>query len=433
MKNLSLLCGLLLISFLISCNQKEPTAPSGDEQNSGQLFLKIDKVNAPENVVWVEAFLTRQGFDTISNSMNILSDSTADLLLEEVQAGEWHLQVDAKDSAEVVLYSGQTDVQIFAGFTTQVNLVLEPTGEGTGNIYIWVTWGNTSPTEWVDFEGNPVFFPTGSYWDYSGVSQTKILFEDNIFKMYYTSQGSAYSGYTDYAYSNDGINWTVSTNNPVLSPGPGNTWDATATAGGTVIKVENSYMMYYTGWSDPFGAWHIGLATSTDGINWAKQPNPVLFATGGPEFQIAASSIIKIDNMYYLYYNGRNLPYLDIRLATSPDGINWTKYSGNPILTFNQGWEGSGVYNADVYENNGEYEMLFMNSLGTGFGKASSVDGINWTKDESNPFFTKEQTHNHWADSKIAYPFFIRVNSQDRIYYTGFSNYGPYKIGIAAK
>ena len=77
--------------------------------------------------------------------------------------------------------------------------------------------------------------------------------------------------------------------------------------------------------------------------------------------------------------------------------------------------------------------MLFMNSLGTGFGKASSVDGINWTKDESNPFFTKEQTHNHWADSKIAYPFFIRVNSQDRIYYTGFSNYGPYKIGFASK
>jgi predicted GH43/DUF377 family glycosyl hydrolase len=433
MKNLALLCSLFIILLFMSCNQNEPTSPSGDDQKSGKLFLKIDKANAPQNVVWVEAFLSRQGFDTMSNSMNILSDTTADLLIEEVQAGEWHLRVDAKDSTELVLYSGETDVQIFAGFTTQVNLVLEPTGAGVGNIYIQVTWGNTPPGNWLDFEGNPVLLPTGNYWDYSGVSQAKILMEGNLLKMFYTSQGSAYSGYTDYAYSNDGINWSVSPNNPVLSPGPGNTWDATATAGGTPIKVENGYIMYYTGWSDPSGPWHIGLATSPDGINWIKHPNPVLYASGGPEFQIVSSSIIKIDNVYYLYYNGRNLPYQDIRLATSPDGINWTKFSGNPILTFNQGWEGPGVYNAHVYEKNGQYEMIYMNQLGTGFGKATSIDGINWTKDGSNPFFTKDQTHNHWADYKIAYPYFIRINNHDRIYYTGFSNYGPYRIGFMSK
>ena len=140
MKNL-LLSGLLILLFLISCNPNDPTSPDGDEQQNGKLFLKIDKANAPESVVWVEATLTRDGFDPITGTMNLLSDSTADLLLENVQAGEWHLKVDAKDSAEVILYTGETDVQVFAGFTTQVNLVLEPTGAGVGNIYIWVTWG----------------------------------------------------------------------------------------------------------------------------------------------------------------------------------------------------------------------------------------------------------------------------------------------------
>ncbi len=170
MKNL-LLSSLLILLFLISCNPNEPTSPDGDDQQNGKLFLKIDKANAPESVVWVEAFLTRQGYDTLSDELNILSDSTADLLLENIQAGEWHLRVDAKDSAEVVLYTGETDIQIFAGFTTQVNLVLEPTGAGVGNIYIWVTWGTGYPSVFgkaIDFDGdgdyantfNNPYFPT---------------------------------------------------------------------------------------------------------------------------------------------------------------------------------------------------------------------------------------------------------------------------------
>src|SRR3972149_6862682 len=105
MKNLSLLSIFLILLFLTGCNPNEPTSPDDDRQ-SGKLFLKIDKTNAPASVVWVEAKLTREGFDPISGTMNLLSDSTADLLLENIQAGEWHLKVDAKDSAEMELYTG---------------------------------------------------------------------------------------------------------------------------------------------------------------------------------------------------------------------------------------------------------------------------------------------------------------------------------------
>jgi len=171
MKNLAIVNSFLLIFLFTSCNTNEPTSPGDDDQQNGKLFLKIDKANAPESVVWVEAFLTRQGQDTISGIMNLISDSTADLVFENIQVGEWHLKVDAKDSAEVVLYTGETDVQIFAGFTTQVNLVLEPTGSGVGNIYIWVTWGTGTPSSFgkaIDFDGsgdyantfNSPYFPT---------------------------------------------------------------------------------------------------------------------------------------------------------------------------------------------------------------------------------------------------------------------------------
>lgn len=433
MKNLALFCGFLLILSLISCNENEPTSPVGDDQVSGKLFLKIDKVNAPAGVMWIEAFLTREGYDTITSTMNILTDSTADILLENIHAGEWHLKVDAKDSLNVILYSGETDIQILAGFTTQVYLVLEPTGEGEGNIYIWVTWGTPSGS-WMDYTGNPILITSGSYWNYSGVSQPKVLNDNGLFEMYFTAQGSAYSGYIGRAYSSDGIIWTIDTNSPVLSPGSSGSWDETAVAAATVIKEGSSYKMFYHGWSDPWGPWHIGLATSADGINWVKHLNPVIYSAGGMEYQLAPSCVTRIDSTYYLYYSGLNLPFTDIRLATSVDGINWTKYSGNPILAATQSWEGNGIYYPTIYQVNDDYVMIFMSAGGTGFGRATSTDGINWTKDAANPFFTKEDTHNHWANYKIAYPNYIKINNEDRIYYTGFNlNGSPYSIGFVKK
>ena len=58
--------------------------------------------------------------------------------------------------------------------------------------------------------------------------------------------------------------------------------------------------MYYYGYSNQYDQWHIGLATSIDGINWIKYPQPIIYATSGWEYQIGSSSIIKKDGIYYL-------------------------------------------------------------------------------------------------------------------------------------
>lgn len=433
MKYLIVLLIVLLVFLSLSCNVDEPISPPDNNQNTGKLFLKIDKANAPESIVWVEALLTRDGFEPITATMNLLSDSTADLLLENIQAGEWHLKVDAKDSAEVVLYSGETDLQVFAGFTTQVNLVLEPTGEGFGNIYLLVTWGIPAGN-WTDYSGNPILSPSGTYFETHGVGEANVLFIDSVYKMWYMGDAGGSNKFVMYAESMDGITWSRPFSEPVLSPGPPGTWDELCVCPGAIIYEDGIYSMLYCGFSDPYSVWQIGLATSSDGINWVKHPSPVLYANSGDEFQLAPSSIIKVEGEYYLYYTGRNLPYLDIRLAKSVDKINWIRFSGNPIMTSDQVWEGSGVYYPDVYKKNNLYVMIYMNQAGTGFGKATSTDAINWTKDDTNPFFTKEETHNHWAFYKIAYPFLIRINNKDRIYYTGFSSYEtPYKIGFVTQ
>ncbi len=78
--------------------------------------------------------------------------------------------------------------------------------------------------------------------------------------------------------------------------------------------------------------------------------------------------------------------------------------------------------------------MVYMNAAGTGFGQATSSDGIIWRKNRSNPFFTKEDTFNYWANDKIAYPFYIKNSNTERIYHTGFRlGDFKYQIGFAER
>src|SRR5690606_28344359 len=117
-------------------------------------------------------------------------------------------------------------------------------------------------------------------------------------------------------------------------------------------------------------------------------------------------------NMYYLYYTGRNLPEYKIGVATSADGINWTKYSGNPILVNDTPWELEGILDASVVNLNGTFKMAYMNSGSTGFGYATSVNGLDCVKSQAKPFFTNENTSNGWASIKISYPTMVKVSNE---------------------
>jgi len=427
-KELLVLSVILVLSF--SCTQ-EITNPGLE---NGKLVLKIDEQNAPSSVAVVKAYLTRENFQPIYGSLNLLSDSTAEILLNEIFAGEWHLKVDAENDSGLVLYTGETDVQIFAGFTSQVYLTLQPTGVGVGSIYIHVNWGVPINQNWIDYSQNPIVTKSFNYFDEFGVAQPQIILDNGLYRMYYLGVAASATKYVLYAESTDGINWSKPISHPILYPGNYGTWDSWAVHPGAVFKDDGIYKMYYCGYSDQYSQWHIGLATSIDGINWEKYPNPILYGTSGWEYQIGASGIIKKNGMYYLYYYGRTLPNYAIGVATSSDGINFNKYSGNPILTHQQPWELNGVLYPNVLDQNTQLKMVYMNSNGSGFGIATSTDGYNWTKSSSNPFFTNQNTSNNWASGKIAYPYLLKLNNETRIYYSGTSQYSDeLRIGFARK
>ena len=415
----------LMLIFAVGCSKNNVV--SSDSSNShGSISLNIDKANTPSDVVAVIAYLTRENYETLSGFLNLLSDSSADISFQSIPIGTWHLKVDAINKDSMVIYSGTSDVKVQESILTQINLTLIPTGSGTGNVYIYVTWGNSQNTAWTDYSGNPIFTVSQSPNSPNSLLHSKVLFENGRYKMWYTNLYNSAVSDIWYAESSNGINWIVNDSIPAIQYGLINSWDYLHVQSGAIIKDANEYKMYYLGFSDQIGNWNIGLATSQDGINWNKHSTPIIYADSN-EYQIGPNDIIKIGSKYLLYYSSRNYPYYDIRLAISEDGIHFSKYEGNPILSADKAWESTGVANASVIYDNNQYKMVYMNALANGFGIAYSEDGIHWLKDSTNPIFKLGNTHNNWC-SKIAYPYWRKINGQYRIYYTG--NMGGYDQAI---
>jgi len=428
---------LLLVTILFMSCTKEKTNFVSSSNGQGKVLLKVDKENAPSSVVLITATLSREGFQSITSSLDIKSDSSAEIKLNDIREGDWNLMVEAKDSLDKVLFRGETIVTIISDFVTQVNLTLIPTSSGFGSVYISVTWGQTvfiSP--WSDYTQNPIFTTQQSPLLPNDVAIPKIVLENGGLKMYYQNVFAKAKAYIGYAESVDGYKWytpypySVSPNDSI-----GNYWDSYTRGIGPVYKSDNQYLLYYYGFANVSNYWQIGLAISSDGIHFTKLQNPVLNATG-TERLVVAGDVIKVNKtlyMFYTYGNPNIASYIEgISVATSLDGINWTRTSKNPILFPTKSWEGTGVGHPSVIYDGNEFRMIYMNALGTGFGIATSKDGINWVKNQNNPVFTSKDTYQKWT-SAVYYPFLRKVNNNYMLYYTGVDMYGKLCIGVATK
>ncbi len=254
---------------------------------------------------------------------------------------------------------------------------------------------------WQDYQSNPVFDPaTRAYYPTLAYDDSKFSSHGTAYyyKMWY-STGSKIG----LAYSDNGKSWTEVGELPTLSTNASHPWivyDAGGFGGSGVF-----YKIWYWDTSKIYGpAKSIAYAESTDGVSWTNKQN-VFGGTGvggdwnrgsyGPATVLynslaSNSGTDPLDYSYAMYYDGTSGGTEEIGLASSTDGISWTRYGTDPVLPNGDplDWDSTHNYPATVILADGKYRMWFSGGAGAsnrGIGYAESDDGISWTKSTNNP------------------------------------------------
>lgn len=295
-----------------------------------------------------------------------------------------------------------------------------------------ITENMNAQTDWNKYEYNPII-DVGSpgTWDSRASGPTTVIYHNGKYEAWLYGVDDTDTGKIGFATSTDGIEWTKYENNPVLMPGNQGEWDDANTDHACVLFIDGVYKMWYMG--EDGHSTRIGYATSADGINWDKYiGNPVLDlgpAGSWDENEVLHPSVFFDGNIYHMWYNGYGQDVQRTGYATSEDGINWTKYAGNPVLTVGDpvAWDDymlalMGV----VYEDN-EYKMWYTGGDGTDedsryfrIGYATSPDGITWSKYENNPVLNIGEV-GEWDSTGVVASAVMYDNSLDiyKMWYGG--------------
>ena len=180
------------------------------------------------------------------------------------------------------------------------------------------------------------------------------------------------------------ISWVPYENNPVFGGTGGDTWDRNIRERGYIIKEGDGYHMWYTGYrgnsTDSVKA--LGYATSDDGIEWKRFSGNPIFNKSWVEDMM----VVKHDGLYYMFAEGRN----DIaHLLTSTDKVNWTDHGSLLIKQTNGEPLTDGPYGTPTVFVEGDVWHLFYERNDEGIWLATSRDRKTWTNVQDEPVITK--------------------------------------------
>jgi hypothetical protein len=235
---------------------------------------------------------------------------------------------------------------------------------------------------------------------------------------------------------------------PVMSLGNRGTFDEFGTYPLSLVAHDQQLLAFYAGWtrcvSVPFDV-AIGAATSSDGGRTFERlgPGPILPYSPDEPFTISGPKVKRFKDTWYLFYiAGREWLHIDgrreichrIRVATSLDGLAWTKVGRDLVAT---AWDvDEAQASPDVTFANGRYHMFFCGWVPKNFrrtrqrriGYAWSTDLISWTRDDLRAGI--ELSSSGWDDEQVGYPHVFELDGATYMLYIGNEN-GRFGFGIA--
>jgi len=220
--------------------------------------------------------------------------------------------------------------------------------------------------------------------------------------------------------------WRKYAQNPVLGGSLGVCFDV------SLLREADKYRMWFS-WRDKKS---VAWVESTDGIHWSPPaiilgPNPATLW----EADINRPVVIRNDDTYYMWYTGQAREHSWIGLATSRDGIHWARASSEPVLSAAEPWEKAAVMCPCVFwdESLGAYRMWYSGGEQyepDAIGYATSLDGKHWTKLSANPIF-RSDPRAAWERYKVTGCQVLRRGNWHYMFYIGFRDIDHAQIGVA--
>ncbi len=180
----------------------------------------------------------------------------------------------------------------------------------------------------------------------------------------------------------------------------------------------------------------IALTESRDGVHWAR-PRIVLAPrlASGWEDIVNRPSVIRVGDVYHLWYTGQTATASAIGHAVSPDGVRWTRTGREPVFGPRDPWELRSVMCPDVLWDPATASYRMWYSAGHQFepdaiGYATSRDGITWRRHGTHPVF-KADARFVWERHKVTACQVIRDGAWHLMFYIGFSSDSYAHIGLA--
>ena len=125
--------------------------------------------------------------------------------------------------------------------------------------------------------------------------------------------------------------WQDAPENPIVRPGVKGEWDEWAVMSMSVVRVGDTFHLYYEGGASGVADLQVGHATSTDGLTWVKDPtNPVLRPGAPGEWDDGATwdpFVLHEDGVFKMWYGGERAGHRDFQCgyAISMEGTRFEK------------------------------------------------------------------------------------------------------------
>lgn len=230
-------------------------------------------------------------------------------------------------------------------------------------------------------------------------------------------------------YTRDGfpsilVDFKAYKSNPVFAGTGADTWDKKIRERGYILREENMYHLWYTGYTDTSEIKHLGYATSPDGLTWTRYNTNPIYAGGWVEDMC----VVKSDNVYYMFAEGQGDT---AHMLSSTDRIHWTEQGNLDIRRVDGNPISKGSFGTPCVLKEKEIWYLFYEREDLGIWLATSKDLKVWTNAQDEPVL--QMGPEQYDQFAVAMNQVIKYNGLYYGYYhaTAFKDWHEWSTNVA--